>query len=196
MVIKDEKQLKETLKLVNDNLQAIQEYVVQNNSCSYKVRFPRGVIRTAHSFRERLKFVTDETLRQNLSYALMLHDVQNWILVRTDLSDIAREMLIKDSIVLIGNIAETLTRLPLSKSAQSKSYVKRTEQLESKAVITAVLQNDLDWLWETRCNCHFFLVEMREYGRYKTADYTRAVRTLRDFRDALDVYYLKLPRSA
>lgn len=120
----------------------------------------------------------------------MLHDVQHWNLVRTDLFGTAKEMLIKDAVVLLGNIAETLTRLPLSNSAQKKSYKERTKRLESMGVVTAAQHADLDWLWDTRCNCHFFLVTMREYGHYDVADYNRAVRTLRAFRDALELHFL------
>ncbi|PYI94731.1 MAG: hypothetical protein DME97_00155 [Verrucomicrobia bacterium] len=136
-----------------------------------------------------MAFISDKTLRENISYALMLHDVQHWVLVRTDLMGTAKEMLIKDAIVLLGNIAETLTKLPLSVSAQKKSYKKRTEWLEKMAVITAALRANLDWLWDTRCNCHFFLVTMREYGHYTLDDYNRAARTLRSFHNALHAHF-------
>jgi hypothetical protein len=186
MAIENDEQLKETLERVGGDLQSIQDYVQRDFSRACKIRFPRGFIRTAVYFRSRLAFVADATLRQNLSYALMLHDVQHWALIRTDLTGTAKEMLIKDAIVLLGNISETLTKLPLSASAQRKSYKKRTKRLESLGIITPALHADLDWLWDTRCNCHFFLVTMREYGHYEVADYNRAVQTLRAFRDALD----------
>jgi len=189
MAIENDDELKETLDRVGGDLQAIQDYVERDFSRPCKIRFPRGFIRTAAHFRSRLAFVADVTLRQNLSYALMLHDVQHWTLIRTDLTGTAKEMLIKDAIVLLGNIAETLTKLPLSASAQKKSYKERTKRLESMTVITSALHADLDWLWDTRCNCHFFLVHMREYGHYEVADYNRAVRTLRAFRDALDAHF-------
>jgi hypothetical protein len=99
-------------------------------------------------------------------------------------------MLIKDAIVLLGNIAETLTKLPLSASAKRKSYKRRTQRLEALAVITSALHTDLDWLWDTRCNCHFFLVTMREHGHYRTADYNRAVASVRSFREALHTHFL------
>jgi hypothetical protein len=125
-----------------------------------------------------------------MGYALMLHDVQHWILVRTDLTGIAKEMLIKDAIVLLGNLAETLTKIPFpTKAAQKESYKKRTQRLEGSGIITAALHTDLDWLWDTRCNCHLFLVTMREYGHYTAADYNRAVGTLRTFRDVLDAHF-------
>jgi len=189
MPIENDNELNEILKRVGGDLQAIQDYVQRDFARACKIRFPRGFIRTATYFRSRFAFVADQTLRQNLSYALMLHDMQHWTLVRTDLTGTVKEMLIKDAIVLLGNIAETLTKLPLSASAKKKSYKERTKRLESMPVITPALHTDLDWLWDTRCNCHFFLVTMREYGHYTVADYNRAVVTLRQFRDALDAHF-------
>ena len=185
MGIETEDQLAETLDRVGSDLQAIQDYVGRDFSRSCKIRFPRGYIRTASHFRSRLAFVADTTLKENLSYALMLHDVQHWTLIRTDLAGTAKEMLIKDSIVLLGNIAETLTKLPLSQSARRKSYKKRTERLEARGIIATALRTDLDWLWETRCNCHLFLVSMREHGHYRTAHYNG----VRRFRDALETHF-------
>lgn len=112
MPIESDLELTETIERTGADLQAIQDYVGREFARPCKVRFPRGFIRTADHFRSRLLFVADQTLRQNLSYTLMLHDVQRWILVRTDLTGTLKEMLIKDAIVLLGNVAETLTRLP------------------------------------------------------------------------------------
>ena len=190
MSIESKEDLDEAVARAGGDLQAIQDYVGRDFTKPCKVRFPRGFLRTASHFRLRLAFVADETLRQNMGYALMLHDVQHWILVRTDLAGIAKEMLIKDAIVLLGNLAETLTKIPLTtKAAQKESYKKRTQRLEGLGIITAALHTDLDWLWDTRCNCHLFLVTMREYGHYTVADYNRAVFTLRTIRDALDAHF-------
>lgn len=191
MSIESRQDLEETVARTGCDLQAIQDYVGRDFTKPCKVRFPRGFLRTAAHFRLRLSFVADETLRQNMGYALMLHDVQHWILVRTDLGGIAKEMLIKDAIVLLGNLAETLTKIALTtKAAQKESYKKRTQRLEDSGIITTALHTELDWLWDTRCNCHLFLVTMREYGHYKIADYNRAVQTLRAFRDALELHFM------
>src|SRR5882672_7450469 len=178
MAINNENELNEALERVGGDLQTIQDYLGRDFSRACKIRFPRGFIRTAAHFRSRFAFVADKTLLQNLSYALMLHDVLHWTLVRTDLTGTVKEMLIKDAIALVGNIAETLTKLPLSRAGQKKNYKERTKRLESMSVIASALRTDLDWLWDTRSNCHLFLVTMREYGHYQIADYNRAVRTL------------------
>jgi len=191
MSIESKKDLDEAVARAGCDLQEIQDYDGRDFTKSCKVRFPRGFLRTASYFRSRLAFVADVTLRENIGYALMLHDVQHWVLVRTDLAGVAKEMLIKDAIVLLGNIAETLTKIPLtSKTAQGESYKKRTQRLKDSGIIATGLHVELDWLWDTRCNCHLFLVTMREYGHYTVADYNRAVLALRLFRDALELHFI------
>jgi hypothetical protein len=131
MPIETEQELEDIIQRVSGDIQAIQDYVGRDFARSAKIRFSRGFLRTAAGFRSRLWFVANATLRENISYALILHDVQHWVLNRTDLSSTAREMLIKDAIVLIGNIAETLTNLPLTASGRKRSYKQRTKGLKA-----------------------------------------------------------------
>ena len=190
MPIENDQELEAAIERAGTELQAIQDYVRRDFTRQCKIRFPRGYIRTAAHFRARFWFVADETFQRNLGYAFILNDVLHWLLVRTDLGGTAKEMLIKDGVVLIGNIAETLTKLPLTGvTARRLNYKQRTNRLETMGVIDAGLRTELNWLWDTRCNCHYFLVTMREYGHYTVADYNRAVLTIRAFRDALEVYF-------
>jgi hypothetical protein len=189
MPIQNNAELAETVERVSKDLQAIQKFLGRDLSRPCKIRFPYGYIRTASHFRNRFWFVSDTTLRQNIGYTLILNDVLHWLMVRTSLTGTAKEMLIKDGIVLLGNIAESLTKLPLSSSAAQKPYKKRTERLETMGIITTALRTDLDWLWDTRNNCHLFLVTFREYGHYTEVDYNKAFRTTRALRDALDAHF-------
>lgn len=196
MRIKAKADLDETVARVGRDLQAIQDYVGRDFRQPCKIRFPRGFLRSASHFRERLAFVADQTLRENLGYALMLHDVQHWMLVRTDLGGIAKEMVLKDAIMLLGNVAEALTKVPLVKTWQKEAYKQRTQRLERLGIISAALHTELNWLWSTRCKCHLFQVDSREYGHYTSADYSRAVMTLRNLRDALDAYFAQVSKLA
>jgi hypothetical protein len=76
-------------------LQEIQGHLGNRNIAEAKVRFPRGFIRTAGYFQKTLLFISNDTLRCNLSYLWLETEVYRWILVRTDLYGPAREMLIK-----------------------------------------------------------------------------------------------------
>ena len=55
-------------------------------------------------------------------------------------------------------------------------------------MITEPLQNELDWLWDTRSAIHLCDVEVREYERYTVAGYNRAITCVRNLRDQLDAH--------
>ena len=99
-LIKNDNQLRDAVAVVNEQIQAIQDYLGQGNHVYGKTRFPRGFLRPASHFRSRLGFINDDNLRKNLSYALILSDVFRWITNRTDLTGIAKEMVIKNVIIL------------------------------------------------------------------------------------------------
>src|SRR5437899_2158044 len=112
MAIESDHDLDNAIERVGAEMQEVHNYLGRDFTRPCRIRFPRGYIRPAAYFRNALSFVGNKTLRENLSYALMLYDVQHWILLRTDLWGVPQEMVIKDAIVLLGNIVETLTRLP------------------------------------------------------------------------------------
>lgn len=190
MMITDDQELQRVVTRVNADLQAIQNYLGQDNHANAKVRFPRGYIRTAAHFRECLNFLNDKTLVRNISYALILSDVYRWILNRTDIAGTAKEMIIKEGICLIGALCESITKDALSGTVgKNRGYKARTQYLAEKNIIDNVLQADLDWVWDTRNNEHLFLVEIREHEHYKLSDYNRAVKTLRSLRKKFQAHF-------
>jgi hypothetical protein len=174
--IQNDNELASVVAQVNDGLQAIQNYVGErkgNNNA--KVRFPSGFIRTAESQRQRLRFVTDATLRDNLSYMLMLSDVYLWLLKRTSLLGTAQEMVVKAAIFLAGAIIESLTKDYLTNSiSKNAGFKQRTQRLLDDGRIDDSLKMNLDWVWDTRNNMHAFLVTQREWNKYDQAQYSRA----------------------
>jgi hypothetical protein len=188
-MIENDDQLKEAVARVSGDLQAIQNYLVQENHPNAKVRFPRGFIRTAAHFRQRFNFLNDETLRRNVAYTLILSDTYRWLLNRTDISGTAKEMIIKEGICLVGSLCESLTKDVLADVVGKKrGYKDRTQYLLENQIIGAALKIELDWVWDTRNNEHLFLVEIREHEHYSLLDYNRAIRSLRQLRDQLDEY--------
>lgn len=188
-MINNNAELKEIVARVSADLQAIQNYMRQENHADAKVRFPRGFLRTAAHFRNRFAFLGDETLKRNIAYTLILSDVYRWLLNRTDISRTAKEMIIKEGICLVGSLCESVTKDVLNGAVGKKrSYKDRTQYLLDNGIIDAELKEELDWVWDTRNNEHLFLVEIREHEHYKLADYNRAIKTLRGLRDKLDEY--------
>jgi hypothetical protein len=95
MMIKSDKELRDAVDQASALLQEITDYTGRKARNDAVVRFPRRFLRTAAEHRDRLKFISDKTVRANLSYTLMMSDVVYWTLIRTDLSGMAHEMLIK-----------------------------------------------------------------------------------------------------
>jgi len=186
MPIQNDEQLADVVARVGEDLQAIQNYLGRESAPAGKIRFPRGFIRTASTHRQRLPFVTDATLKHNMAYGLILSDVYFWILLRTDLTGTAKEMVVKASIFLAGALAESLTKhFLIGTVGNQRGFQYRTTRLVSDGVITPELKDDLDWVWNNRNNMHYFLVDDREYQRYTLADYNRAGYALRSLIAAL-----------
>ena len=141
-----------------------------------KVRFPRGYIRTAAIARKKIHFIKPEALQSNISYTMMLTDVQHWLLSRTDLAGTAREMVIKLQIFLIGTIAESITKAYL-KGKCGDGYKKRTNYLVTEGLIGNALKEDLDWLWDIRNKMHLFQVTDSEWlsKDYSVENHNRAM---------------------
>lgn len=180
MTIRNDKELEETVGKVNDLLQQIQAYAGRDFSKSAKIRFPRGFLRQAADQKARFSFLTEKHLRSNLAYTVLLSDVQHWLLVRTDLSGFAREMVLKLQFFLLGTIVESVTKAYL-KGKCGGSYSKRLEFLDRHGVIDGTLRTDLNWLWDVRNRMHLFQLTDTEWAStdYTLANYNRAVRAMR-----------------
>ncbi len=175
MAIENDEQLFLALVQASEQLQLVQEYVQRDFSKSAKLRFPRGYLKTAGQWRHPLRFLADSPLKKNISYTLMLVDVQHWILERTDLAGITRDMIVKLQMFLLGSIVESITKTYLH-GICGGNYKRRTSHLHQQEIISQELCGDLDWLWDTRNNMHLFQVGGSEWetNQYTESNYIRA----------------------
>lgn len=171
----------------NEALQAIQNEYGRKNVADARVRFPRGFIRTASAAKNTLPNLGTEVQRRNASYALMTIDVFRWLVVRTDLSGTALSMIVKEGISILGALCEWLTKEATQGHGSRKSYTKRTEKLFDLGIIDSNLKNELDWIWDIRCNEHIHEVTSLEHEMYSRTDYNRALKAFAQFRDILVV---------
>jgi len=186
MIIKNDEELACVTKKVSELLQAIHNYLGDRNCEEAKIKFPRGYIRKCVNHRKRYSFIKDKTLRSNIAYALLTTDIFRWLLNRTDLAIVAKEMLIKQGIVIFGAIAEAITKYYLrGKPGGGKSFKKRVEVLQNNGIIDESLRRELEWLWDCRNRIHLMLLNDKEYGHYEIIDYNRAVKALNGLRIAL-----------
>jgi len=170
-------------------LQAIQNEFARDGVAHARVRFPRGFIRTASSLRANLPNLGSEVQRRNASYALMNLDTFRWLVVRTDLSGTALSMIVKEGISLLGALCEWLTKEATRGHASRRPYIARTQKLVGLGHITSELKDELDWVWNIRCNEHIHQVTSLEHEKYTRVDYNRAVNAYTELRDVLVAIY-------
>jgi hypothetical protein len=163
----------------SEALQRIQDIARRDAVDAARIRFPRGYLREALLWRNALSFLSTISLRKNVAYTLMLHDVQSWVLKRTDLEGQAREMLVKGAITSLGSVAEAIlvdvTSPPLGRRQKVASRVKH---LHDQGVVDDSLQDDLRWLWDTRNRQHLYELAAPEFDLYTREDHPRAESTL------------------
>ena len=184
MEITNDKELAAASIKAGELLQSINDYCVAQNKTiadvpDSQVRFPRGFIRTADYQRGRFTFLSCHTIKSNIAYTLMLSDTILWLALRTDIAGMAKDMLYKLFIFLVGAVVESTTKEYL-KGICGKNYKTRTEYLVKKGVIDLPLKNELDWLWDIRNKMHLFQLDGREYENdYCPENHHRAIKAFR-----------------
>lgn len=187
MTIHNDSELQAAIDEASGLIQQIQDYVGRDFSKPAKLRFPRGYLRTAAEARRRVSFFDDTTLRSNIAYTMQLADLQHWLLNRTDISGMAKEMVIKLQMFLLGSIVESVTKNYLHGRCGG-NFCRRTQYLVDNEIIESTLKTDIDWLWDLRNNMHLFQLNDIEWSstNYTVANHNRAVRAFRKLLSNLD----------
>lgn len=167
--------LSDAVLCANIGLQGVQDRVGLQEVNDAKVRFPRGYLRTSHEARKLFRFVTRHPLQANLGYAVQGADVFGWLLTRTDISNIAKDMVVKSFLAVVGGIAEAvMTYHYESATGWRQTFATRAEHLEADGIIDRMLREELMWLWDKRCRQHVFEINASEFYEYEEGDYARA----------------------
>jgi hypothetical protein len=116
----------------------------------------------------------------------MTADILRWLLIRTDLTGLAQKMVIKETICLLGNICDSLTKDWLYGNGSKKSNTDRTKKLYQQGIISKELKEDLDWLWDKRNHEHLWMVQESELRKYTAHDYHRAHKACKGLVEALE----------
>ena len=107
------------------------------------------------------------------------------LLLRTDLSGTALSMVVKEGIAILGALCEWLTKEATRGHASKRPYTARTQKLVDLGILDASEKDELDWIWEIRCNEHLHEVTSLEHEMYSRDDYNRALRAYARLRDLL-----------
>lgn len=191
MSIENEQQLIEAVNECGGLVQQITDYLADHprHEWDARIRFPRGFLKTNANIRSRLPFIEDDTLKRNVSYALMTHQTLYWVVFRTDIGGQAREMLIKEAVCLLGAICESISIFPgVPGLGRGKSFARRMDKLLELEVIDKSARKRLEWLWDKRNQEHLYDVPFREFDHYSNSDWYKSVKAYRALRDALTAW--------
>jgi len=183
-----EAEIQTLIKRISSDLQTLEELLQAGDIERVEIRFPRGIIRRADEFKNRLIFIQGYVLKTNVAYHLMLSDVYRWILNRFDISLTAKEMLIKEGISLIGNIIESIVKYiatNIEKPSSEIGFKRACTIIAKHGVITSEQKEELTWIWGMRCKEHILNLKNTEYNKYTIEHYNKAIRVWHNLESAL-----------
>jgi hypothetical protein len=173
MAISNDQGLAQAVAQASNLIQDIQDYCGRTLRDDSKINFPRGLIGTAASYRVRCPGYLSVDQRSSCAYGFMFLDVLWWLLSRTDITSVGKQMGIKSAIVTLGTLVEAQLYIPgLPKnnmlSSKSSSGVRaRLEEATKRGWISQVQCTTLKELWERRNNVHLKLLKDSELDLYK-----------------------------
>lgn len=144
-----------------------------------RIRFPRGYIKTCDSYRARIPFVTDRTLRDNMADTMQTHDVFRWVFDQTDISGPVRLMLIKEAIFIVASLCEAIILEEIRPLGKGGKFKPSTQALVNKGTISLALKSDLDRIWDVRNKAHLDRKSRFTHTDIKEEDWTFSVETFR-----------------
>jgi hypothetical protein len=173
MAIANDQELAKAVAQASRLIQDIQDYCGRALRDDSKVNFPRKLIGTAASYRNRCPgYLTDDQI-SSCAYGFMYLDVLWWLLSRTDIASVGRQMSIKSAIITLGTILEASLHIPgLPRtnvlSMNSGSGVKvRLQEATKRGWISQMQCATLQQLWDHRNNVHIKILENSELDLYK-----------------------------
>jgi hypothetical protein len=171
MPIRNDVELISAMAAAGQHLQDIHDYTQRADRADAKVRFPRGVMKTADEYREVCPSYLDRNKASSCAYAFMFLDVLWWMTKRTDLAITAKEMVLKAAIITLATISEAVLTIPhqagFGPSAQFKNRLNAAVQL---GLIDDKDRTLLCKLWDDRNHIHLKRQETSEFGKYKEPD--------------------------
>ena len=172
MAIGNEQELAKAVAQASRLVQDIQDYCGRKLREESKINFPRGLIGTADLYRGRCPGYLTASQTSSCAYGFMYLDVLWWLLSRTDIMGVARQMAIKSAIVTLGTVLEAslhIPGLPRSNMLSNKSSAgvkRRLEEALKHGWITKEQRASLDQLWDHRNNVHIKFLENSELDLY------------------------------
>lgn len=173
MAIANDTELKTAAENAGSLVQAIQDYCGRTFNPEAKFNFPRGMIGTAAQYRVRCPTYLTRDQISSCAYGFMFLDVLWWLVSRTDIASVGKQMALKSAIVTLGTILEVSLHVPgLSRdkvlSAKNGAGVNpRLEKAREEGWISQEQCATLKQLWKHRNNVHLKILAESELDLYQ-----------------------------
>lgn len=173
MAISNDQELIKAVAQASNLVQEIQDYCGRTLRERLKIDFPRGLIRTAASYRARCPGYLTPDQTSSCAYGFMYLDVLWWLLSRTDITSVGKQMAIKSAIVTLGTLLEAslwIPGLPRNDVLSNKHGAGVKPRLNEAVKHGWISQEEctvLEQLWDHRNNVHIKFLENSELDLYK-----------------------------
>lgn len=173
MAISNDQELVKAVAQASNLVQEIQDYCGRKLREESKIKFPRGLIGTAASYRGRCpSYLTSDQI-SSCAYGFMYLDVLWWLLSRTDVASVGKQMAIKSAIVTLGTLLEAslwIPGLPRNDVLSAKAgagVIPRLKEVATRGWISDEQRASLEQLWTHRNNVHIKFLEDSELDLYQ-----------------------------
>jgi hypothetical protein len=172
--IESDAQLAQAVATAGQLLQEIFDYTQRTQREDAKVRFPRGLIKTAGEYRALLPSYVEPQRASSCAYAFMHLDVLWWLGNRTDITLTAKEMVLKSGIITLATITEAV--LTIHRHAGFGPGQEFKQRINTAVQLGLMEEEDrklFSNLWDDRCRVHLKKLEGYEFGKYKDEHVTQ-----------------------
>lgn len=184
-----ERSVDDLVEIISRRLQQIEDRLTANDQ-RLAIAVPWGVVRRASKIRPDYQFVSDETLKNNITYAVEALDFYKWIINRFRLYGPVAGYLYKTGIIFVNMIIEALVHDFLEQNLPdgeqpAKKHSRNIDTLQNRCGAPMKLCERMRKLNERRANIHLRLVSDLETTKYHLEDWNKAIRLLQGVRKYL-----------
>ena len=157
-----------------------------------RIRFPWGIIQTANVYRNRFPFIQDRVMNTNIAYTLQLTDIFRWILNWFIIKGVAKEMLIKNGVLLLTCVMEAITHDFVKHNVPERVNKKYSKNLKKLLKFEIINQEQLEEFDKCRCmrdDIHLHRLKKPERKKYTLIDYNFAFRCMIKMKAIFERHY-------
>lgn len=194
----DMSELEQRARRASDDIQFIQSFLGENKCEEAKIEFPKGVIRYASGYQCQVSFLENKVLIKNISYSLIMMDVLRWLVIRTTIGLVAKEMIIKSAIIVLVSVVEAITKgvSELIKGKIVGGYENRLNLLVEENIISVEIRSKLMDAWRKRGKVHIPIKGEVEISCYDEKNINEIIEVYHEFIGMLEKYFSRIPERS